>query len=285
MLNIRQIREFSPEDVPSVTFEGKVGYVGTAKRKTSPPGAEREYDFWSQFITVEDDTDKVGVSLAIKTDEKSLNETDKGRQVKITNGKLRDYQDKNGKTQREIRSGKIEFLDAPKGAAKGSEKLPEKVANDKERWLEKDRQIAAQAVAKSLIEAGLAEPTQQNLDWATAWCVWIDLMRQGRYNGQTMEELQQDKELVNDGRMPEDNPEIPENEQTETGKRTGELATIHILKKKLKDAGYWAEDGYKLWLRDEFDKDSSKDLTPEERTKAIRILAGWMNERLEKNNG
>ena len=271
MLTIKQIKAFSPEDVPSVTFEGKLGYVGQAKRKTGTTQAGKEYDFWSQFITVEDDTDKVGVSIAEKDQDKLLTEADKNRRVKITKGKLRDYKDKDGKLKREIRTGKVEFLDAPKGASKGTNGT----VNKEERSPYRDRQIAAQAVAKSLIEAGLKEPTEQTLDWATTWCVWIEAIGNGKYN---IPKESQKQEEIND------DPEIPENE---TGNRSDEIARIHILANKLEKEGYWTvEDGYKLWLKDEFDKNSSKDLTPEERVKAIEILAKWMNERLEgKENG
>ena len=273
MLNIKQIKDFSPEDVPSVTFEGKVGYVGEAKRKTGTTQAGKEYDFWSQFITVEDDTEKVGVSTSTKIAEKDklITEADKNRRVKITNGKLRDYQDKSGKTQREIRAGKVEFLDVRKEAPVGERKS----AGKQERGLDTGRQIAAQAVAKSLIEAGLKEPTKQTIDWATTWCVWIEAIGNGKYN---IPKESQKQEEIND------DPEIPENE---TGNRSDEIARIHILANKLEKEGYWTvEDGYKLWLKDEFDKNSSKDLTPEERVKAIEILAKWMNERLEgKENG
>jgi len=266
MLNIRQIREFSPEDISSVTFEGKVGYVGQAKRKIGTTQAGKEYDFWSQFITVEDDTDKVGVSIATDQD-KLLTEADKNRRVKIINGKLRDYQDKNGKTQREIRAGKIEFLD------NRAKNRPSRPGNTEERSPYKDRQIAAQTIAKSFIGAGLGEPTSEILNWATTWCIWIERMGKGEYN--TPKESQKQEET-------KDDPKIPKSEE---GNRSDEIARIHILANKLEKAGYWTvEEGYKLWLKDEFDKNSSTDLTPKERVKAIEILAKWMNERLEKNN-
>jgi len=211
----------------------------------------------------------VGVSIAVDQ-EKLFTEADKTRKVKITNGKVREYKDNKGVDKKEIRAGKIEFLDTQKKTMNDTKESSVKRADDGERWLEKDRQIAGQAVAKSLIEAGFSEPTEQTLDWATAWCVWIDQMRQGEYNGQTMEELQRKQDVV-----------VPESEAGATG-RDDKIKRIHILKGKLEDDGYWVEDDYRLWLADEFEVQNSKDLTDEQKTKAIEILAKWLNERLKR---
>jgi len=58
-----------------------------------------------------------------------------------------------------------------------------------------------------------------------------------------------------------------------------QIITLHTLKDKLTKEGHWGGDeDYHIWLKDEFGVDSSKVLSSEQKTEAIKILSGWMND-------
>ncbi|MBA7536962.1 hypothetical protein ES705_29228 [subsurface metagenome] len=85
----------------NIEIEGEVTYANDP-RNFKGDSKGRHYDFWSQYIAVEDETDSIGCNITIKNEEAALFE---GDQVTIK-GKLAEFEDKNGDMQRKL-NGRI----------------------------------------------------------------------------------------------------------------------------------------------------------------------------------
>lgn len=100
----------------NIEIEGDVTYTNFAKNWTGEKGG-RKYNFWSQFVALEDDTGSMGCNITFKKEEKALEE---GDHAKIR-GKLEEYEDNEGNMQKKL-SGHV---------VKGN-KTEEKKEEDKE---------------------------------------------------------------------------------------------------------------------------------------------------------
>ncbi len=79
-----------------ITCAGEVKYTKDPKHLTGSSGG-RDYDFWSQFIVVEDPSDSIGIHITLEKN--NTGGFSKGDQVKIWGGTLDSYKDKENKTQ------------------------------------------------------------------------------------------------------------------------------------------------------------------------------------------
>lgn len=100
-MNIAQILQL-PDGVSGLTLEGTVGYCGAAKRITGEHNG-KPYDFWSQFVTVKDDTGEVGVGLSVNSQADAVI---KGQRISVEKGKIESYQNKDGKMTKKVQ-GKL----------------------------------------------------------------------------------------------------------------------------------------------------------------------------------
>ena len=100
-MNIAQIRQLDI-GMKGIACSGKVTWVNEAKNIVGTSGAGNDYDFWSQFIVIKDDTDKIGVSVTIESDERSVR---KGEIITIENAELQEYI-KDGKSNLKLQ-GKV----------------------------------------------------------------------------------------------------------------------------------------------------------------------------------
>ncbi|MBA7575704.1 hypothetical protein ES708_17540 [subsurface metagenome] len=85
----------------NIEISGEVTYANDP-RNFKGDSKGRHYDFWSQYIAVEDETDSIGCNITIKNEEAALFE---GDQVTIK-GKLTEFEDKDGNMQRKL-NGRI----------------------------------------------------------------------------------------------------------------------------------------------------------------------------------
>lgn len=87
-MNIEQIKQLDV-GIKGLRCSGKVTWAGESKNIVGTnEQTGNDYDFWSQFIVVKDMTDKIGVSIIIDEDQRSLK---KGDMVTIENAELKEY--------------------------------------------------------------------------------------------------------------------------------------------------------------------------------------------------
>ncbi len=172
-------------DLPEKFFAGQSGinltgilrYVGPESHKTGTKDG-RPYDFWSQFIVIEDATGKIG---ADKTGDKEsvIPQSAKGRQVVVEGAKTKLYKDKKGEMQRKLIKGKITLKEqesketVPEGTKKGYDGLPDgRYVVSREEWARKDRILNRKAIVEALIGAGQRFKPDV-VDEAEGWFDWI----------------------------------------------------------------------------------------------------------------
>lgn len=101
-MNIAQIRQLDI-GMKNITCSGEVTWAGQQKNIKGTTAGGRDYDFWSQFIVVKDETDKIGVSITLEIDESGAK---KGDEVAIEKAELIQYQDNDNEPQLKLQ-GKI----------------------------------------------------------------------------------------------------------------------------------------------------------------------------------
>jgi hypothetical protein len=74
-----------------ITCSGEVAWAGESKNIVGTTGGGKDYDFWSQFIVIKDDTDKIGVSITLEEGQPSIS---KGDIVTIEKAELQEYLNK-----------------------------------------------------------------------------------------------------------------------------------------------------------------------------------------------
>ncbi|GAI82996.1 unnamed protein product, partial [marine sediment metagenome] len=100
----------------NIEIEGTVTYTNDPKNWTGESKG-RKYNFWGQFIALEDDTGSIGCSITFKKEENALEEGD----VTKIRGKLEEYTDNDGEVQKKL-SGRVVKNKEEKKEATGVEK-------------------------------------------------------------------------------------------------------------------------------------------------------------------
>lgn len=86
----------------NVEIEGEVTFAKDPLNFKSKPEDKKQYDFWSQWLFVRDETESMGVSITIGKEEDRVNQGDK---IKVK-GKIDEYTDRDGVLQKKL-MGKI----------------------------------------------------------------------------------------------------------------------------------------------------------------------------------
>ena len=156
----------------NIDIEGNIVYTDPPKHIVSPPDVKKPYDFWSQWIVIEDETGKLGCSVVLSDPKYKL---EKGTIGRIT-GKLKEWEGKksiSGKlvgiskgnkttdVQMEVAEEYFEEK-AKEGATKGAiikeeKAIPVKAKIDNNVWEEKDLRIARECAVKSVTELAVAK--------------------------------------------------------------------------------------------------------------------------------
>ena len=155
----------------NIEIEGEVTYT-MAPRFVEGDNDKGHYEFYSQFVVIEDETGKIGCSVSIEKEEHKLA---KGVIARVK-GKLEEYKDKKGQTVRKIQGKLIAIskgdrvTDVQQEAAeeyfeeKGKKAKEEKVVPiksepvkavikpDNNVWEEKDLRIARECAVKAVTE-------------------------------------------------------------------------------------------------------------------------------------
>lgn len=168
----------------NISIEGKITYT-LAPRHVEGDNKKGHYDFWSQFVVIEDETGKIGCSVSIEKEEYKLEE---GMIARIK-GKLEEYKDKKGIMQKSIRGslvgiskgGKITdvqlevakefFDDKAKETIAIQKAMQTEVKSEKEKipisvWEEKDLRIARECAIKAVTEL-ICNKIMKNKDFFT----------------------------------------------------------------------------------------------------------------------
>lgn len=142
-MNIRQIKVLDI-GMSGITCTGTVGYLGDPQNITGEKDG-RAYNFWSQFLTLQDNTDTIGVSISSKNKQSLLTRGDKDTVKTVEKCTLQSYE-KDGQTQLKLQG----FL---KQAPQDTRQAPPQAAQaSKPVSGNKDRLIVAQVVYKAMAE-------------------------------------------------------------------------------------------------------------------------------------
>lgn len=225
--------------------------------------------FWSQFLVIKDKTGKIGLDFTANSEDNMIPASAKGKAILVEAAKGTTYPDKNKETQRKLSRGRITVNkvqeESKTDSNNGYETLTDgRTVVSREVWEKKDRTITRIALAKSLIEAGRKWNKICQAE-ADGWFGWIM-----------------------DNKEPEAKEAIEPKETKETSERAALRKTWQGLNKKLADKEYWTvrygtsteDQGYRLWLDDEFQVASSTFLTDKQMQEGIKIMAGWWNEKM-----
>lgn len=86
----------------NIEIEGKVTYE-KVPRHVEGDNERGHYDFYSQFVVIDDGTGKIGCNVSIEKEEYRL---EKGIMARVK-GKLEQYKDKNGETQKSLKGSLV----------------------------------------------------------------------------------------------------------------------------------------------------------------------------------
>ena len=109
------------EGTAGVTIKGKVVFCLIPKHVVSAPGAQKVFDFWSQFIAVEDDKGSMGANITFGKEE----EKKKNGDIVQVQGKIHKYDATNKKTgekEQKIVLNSAKIIETPEEIAKKEEK-------------------------------------------------------------------------------------------------------------------------------------------------------------------
>jgi len=133
-VKVKDLESLNP-GISGIEIEGDVIYTLEPKHWKGTTKKGRKYDFWNQFVVVEDDSGTVGCAVSIR-EEDVINENDRVR----VKGKLSEYKDKNGEIQRRL-DGRI--------IKDKKEKTGEDNGKDSE---DKNKMIAREVAVKAAVE-------------------------------------------------------------------------------------------------------------------------------------
>ena len=103
-MNIAQIMDLDV-GMKNITCSGKVAWANEPKNIKGTSGSGNDYDFWSQFIVIEDSSGgKIGVSITVEADQSSVK---KGDMVTVEKAELKEYV-KNGESMLKLQ-GKLQY--------------------------------------------------------------------------------------------------------------------------------------------------------------------------------
>jgi len=260
--------------------------------------------FWSQFIVIKDNTDKIGFDLTSNSKNETIPTSAKDRQIIVKGARGVVYKDKKNETQRKLSRGVYKLLDSEKPPQKSD--VPDPKDDERQYWdHRKDKEqriITKSALAKSLIEAGRkwGKPAQKEAD---GWYEWVMDGVEIREGYEAVKDVSKpivkaskslQKKVIKKLQSEEPNEisqaEVPE----ETPQRAAFRKTFHSLRSQLVKVGHWndkdevggeaVENDYRNWLDSEFEVPSSTYLSDEEMEKGIKIMANWLNEIISQKN-
>lgn len=157
------------ENTSGVTIKGKIVFNKDPKNIVSKPGAEKTYDFWSQFIAIEDPTGSIGANITFG-EEKDKKTNGEIVEVKGTIYKYEAQNKKTGEMEEKVvlNSAKVIEPKNPKEETKESKTvnvsnsndiLPEATPEEKDQYIRENaiEIVKDLIVAKSKNDKGMFE--------------------------------------------------------------------------------------------------------------------------------
>ncbi len=126
-MKIAQIKQLDV-GISGLKCSGSVGFVGNAKNVKGEYNG-KPYDFWTQFVVIEDNGDSIGVNLRLDAENQAITRSDKGNLITIEKAELRDYNDKKGKKQLSL-SGLLSRPQQAQQTQQGPSQAPQSSNNE-----------------------------------------------------------------------------------------------------------------------------------------------------------
>jgi len=172
-MKIAQIKQLDV-GMAGIKTDGHIGFCGVPNNVTGEK-AGKAYDFWSQFVTIVDNTDEIGASIIIDSPEQQLK---KGDQIFIDKSTLVSYQ-KDNKTNLKLQTSQWSQNtqqqvpqrppQAPQQPA-GQQNAPKEVDWDAKEC--RSHRAMCMAYAKDLVMAGKLSIDEMN-GWVKAKVTFI----------------------------------------------------------------------------------------------------------------
>ena len=86
------------KDTANVEIEGEITFAKEPMNFKSKPEDKKQYDFWSQWLFVRDDTESMGVSITIGKEEDKV---EQGAKIKVR-GRIDEWTDRDGVLQKKL---------------------------------------------------------------------------------------------------------------------------------------------------------------------------------------
>lgn len=152
-MNIAQIRALDI-GMGGITCVGTVGFVGDKQNITGSKN-NKDYDFWSQFLTLKDETGTIGVSISAKSESLLLGREDKEKTKTVEKCTLKSYI-KDNQTQLKLQGYLLsppQGTEQPQNTQQGSQQAAQSANAEKSGGNapeSNDRLIVAQTVYASI---------------------------------------------------------------------------------------------------------------------------------------
>jgi len=158
-MDIKEVKKLD-EGISNIEIEGKVTYE-KAPRHIEGDNERGHYDFYSQFVVIDDGTGKIGCNVSI---EKEAYRLEKGVMARVK-GKLEEYKDKNGEMQKSLKCSLV-------GISKGDKTTDVQLEVAKEFFDDK---------AKEEKTAPVAKPTEKPNAYQSKDNYWEDKLEWEKY--------------------------------------------------------------------------------------------------------
>lgn len=173
-MNIAQIMDLDV-GMKGITCSGRVTWANEPKNITGTTNQGKDYDFWSQFIVIEDTNGKIGVSIAVETDQRSVK---KGDTVTVEKAELKEYV-KDGEPKLKLQ-GKLQSpagQNTPQDTSQASQNAsestkPPRTQSNAPAWQALDREFVQKDVICALL-ASRKRPEPKEVK------IWTDYIMDG----------------------------------------------------------------------------------------------------------
>lgn len=212
----------------NIDIEGEVTYV-MLPRNVKGDNEKGHYDFWSQFVVIQDQTGKIGCGVNIEKEEYKLikgtkarikgklseYKNKKGEMVKKIDGKLIGISDRDKETDVELTAEVEEYFEEKAKEEKVVEKPVDKVemkTSTNDIWEAKDLRIARECAVKAVTDLAVAKIIE-----GKEFFPFADTIVKYIYNGyKEKDDSGKKKSILHDNREPleviSDEPLFPDEE-------------------------------------------------------------------------
>jgi len=144
----------------NIEIEGEVTYA-MMPRNVTGDNEKGHYDFWSQFVVINDGTGKIGCSVSIEKEEYKLRK----EVVARVKGKLEEYKNKDGEMVRKIK-GKLIAISKGDSVTDVQQEMAEEYFEEKAKEEKKvDPSFVGEKVQEVILNRVVEKPIDKNNVW------------------------------------------------------------------------------------------------------------------------